>query len=140
VQNSSFPAPPRRGVVAVIVRDERLLVIRRSHLVRAPQKFCFPGGGVEAGETDAVALIRELQEELTVPVVPLRALWSSYTPSGVQLAWWLAGLPRDVVPFPNPAEVESFHWLARHEIRALPELLPTNHAFLDAWEAGVFEL
>ncbi|MET9311186.1 NUDIX domain-containing protein [Kribbella sp. NPDC003505] len=47
--------------VAVIVRDERLLVIhRRKH---GTAYVTLPGGGVEPGETPEAACVRELQEE-----------------------------------------------------------------------------
>ena len=45
----------RRGVVAVIVRDQRLLVIRRASGVAAPGMYCFPGGGIEPGEIEEEA-------------------------------------------------------------------------------------
>ena len=41
--------PGRRGVVGVVVRDGRMLVISRSRSVVAPLVYCFPGGGIEAG-------------------------------------------------------------------------------------------
>ncbi len=55
------PLPPelrirRRGVVAVVMRGDRFLTIRRSAEVLAPGKYCFPGGGIEAGETEVAAL------------------------------------------------------------------------------------
>jgi len=50
-------------VVAVILRGERFLVICRSQQVRAPGMYCFPGGGIEPGETEEQALRRELLEE-----------------------------------------------------------------------------
>jgi hypothetical protein len=43
----------RRGVIAVVVREGRLLVIRRAQCVVAPGAICFPGGGIEPGELDA---------------------------------------------------------------------------------------
>ena len=47
---------------AVVVSDERLLVIRRG---RGPAQgqWSVPGGRVEAGETLAEAVVRELREE-----------------------------------------------------------------------------
>ena len=92
----------RRGAVAVIVREGRLLVIRRSGSVVAPWKFCFPGGGIEGQESEEEALVRELREELGCEVTPCRRLWQNVTPWGVHLAWWLAELPPDVEPAPNP--------------------------------------
>lgn len=120
------------GVVAVILRSERFLVIRRSQFVRAPGQFCFPGGGILAGEEETAALIRELQEELNVLVQPVKRLWTSVTPWGVSLAWWLAELPEERMPNPNPQEVESVHWLSSEEMLALPDLLESNRDFLAA--------
>lgn len=130
----------RRGAVAVIVRDERLLVIRRSKLVPAPGKFCFPGGGIEPGEAEHAALVREIEEELAVVVTPIRRLWSSVTSWGVELAWWLADIEPDTQPIPSPAEVESVHWCTIDEMDQLPHLLESNREFLAALRRGEFAL
>ena len=67
--------PGRRGVVGVVVRDGRMLVIRRSRSVVAPLVYCFPGGGIEAGESEEEALVREFREEIGVTIRPVRRLW-----------------------------------------------------------------
>jgi 8-oxo-dGTP pyrophosphatase MutT (NUDIX family) len=127
----------RRGVVAVIVREGKFLVIRRSQFVRAPRMHCFPGGAIEASDADeAAAVRRELAEELHVEVQPLRRVWQSATPWNVELSWWLAELNPAAEPKPNALEVEAFYWLSADEIRALPELLASNAEFLDAWDSG----
>jgi 8-oxo-dGTP pyrophosphatase MutT (NUDIX family) len=120
--------------VAVVLRDGRFLVIRRSEHVVAPGAFCFPGGGIEPGETEEVALVRELREELDVLVRPIRLLWRSLTPWNVALAWWLSEFEGE--PTCNPAEVASFHWLASDDLAAQPELLESNHHFLAALGRG----
>lgn len=132
--------PVRRGAVAIIVRERRLLVIERSQLVRAPGAFCFPGGGIEPGEDEPTALVRELREELNVNVEPVARLWSSTTAWNVELHWWLARLPIEACLTPNLAEVAAYEWQTTAEIRALPRLLSSNHEFLDAWEQGVFAI
>ena len=81
--------PGRRGVVGVVVRDGRMLVIRRSRSVVAPLVYCFPGGGIEAGESEEEALVREFREEVGVAVRPVRRLWQCVTAWKVDLAWWL---------------------------------------------------
>jgi len=55
----------RQVVAAVIERPDRRLLIgqRRSHDT-SPLKWEFPGGKVEAGESEEHALARELREEL----------------------------------------------------------------------------
>jgi 8-oxo-dGTP diphosphatase len=124
------------GVVAVVIRGDRFLVIRRSQHVRAPGMHCFPGGAIEHGETEADAARREMFEELSLAADPQRLLWRSVTPWGVQLAWWLVEIASDAVPVPNPLEVEWFDWLSIADIRALPRLLASNAEFLAEWEAG----
>jgi 8-oxo-dGTP diphosphatase len=129
---SAVPASRRRGVIAVVPRRSQLLVIRRSLHVRAPRAYCFPGGGIEAGESEEEALARELEEELSARAQPVRRLYENATASGVHLVWWLAILEPASPLIPNPREVESLHWLTVPEIRALPGLLLTNHDFLNA--------
>ena len=128
----------QQGVVAVIFHGGRFLVIRRSQHVRAPGAYCFPGGAIEAGESEPDAVRREMQEELGCDVIPVRRLWRSRTSWEVDLTWWLAELKEGEELRPNPAEVDSCHWLTVEELTKLPQLLSSNRDFLDRWQAGVF--
>lgn len=130
----------RIGVVAVIRDGPKLLVIRRSKHVVAPGAYCFPGGGIEPGESEQQALVRELREELGVETIPVRRIWQSTTPWGVQLAWWTAALRPGAVPVAAPAEVESWHWQTLDEIARLPALLASNHEFLRRLAGGEITL
>lgn len=132
----------KRGVVAVVIDSQsRWLVIRRSQHVRAPGRFCFPGGAIEVGEGEAEALIREMAEELDAKIRPLRSLYSSVTSWGVHLSWWHAELlqPVDTI-VANPAEVAEIHWLPPAEIGQLEGLLESNHDFLAAWDRNEFPI
>jgi 8-oxo-dGTP diphosphatase len=133
--HSSVPIR-KHGVVAVVPRRERLLIIRRSAHVRAPGMYCFPGGTIERGETEAHAIVREMEEELAARVEPVRFLWRYVTSWGVDLAWWLVKLPDDAVLVNNPLEVEAFYWLTPAEIRALSQSLESNAHFLNAIDAA----
>lgn len=124
--------------MAVITRADRLLVIQRSQYVRAPLQWCFPGGGVEPGESDSDALIRELQEELSLHVKPVRELWQSISPWKFDLRWWAAEIAVDANPIPDPQEVADVTWMTAEEMLALPKLLPSNGEFLEAWLRGDF--
>ena len=53
---------PEVCVGAVVIDDERLLLIRRGHGPAAGE-WSIPGGRVEQGETLAEAVVRELAEE-----------------------------------------------------------------------------
>ena len=140
VKTDCCDAPQRRGVIAVCVRAEALLVIQRSDGVEAPGAFCFPGGAMEGDEREEQTLIREMREELNVRVAPMRRLWQSETAWGVDLRWWLAHIPPNEELTPNPDEVAGFQWLSPAEIRALPGVLSSNVAFLDALASGAFNL
>ena len=132
--------PGRRGAVVIVVRDGRMLVIRRSRWVVAPRTYCFPGGGIDRDESEEEALVREVREELGVTVRPLRRLWQCVTAWKVELAWWLGELEPDAEPLPNPAEVESVHWLTPAEMSRLPGLLESNREFLELVRRGEIQL
>ncbi len=132
--------PARRGVASVVLREDRFLVICRSAHVVAPGAFCFPGGGIEPGESEAEALVREFREELGAELRPLRCVWRSTTRWQVELAWWDGVLAHDAQLRPNPAEVEAVHWLTAEQMAQRPELLESNRTFLETWAAGGFTL
>ena len=131
----------REGVVGVILDTEgRFLVIERSQFVRAPGKLCFPGGGVEPGETQQEAVIRELQEELALVVRPIRKVWENQTRSGIVLHWWRVEVESTQPPRPSPEEVASYSWLRLRAFQAMPNALETNLDFLKALDAGEIQL
>lgn len=76
---------PLGAVVSVIFDGECFLTIKRSQKVRAPGAIGFAGGGVEPDETQADAIVREMQEELGLKVAPIQRVWTCHTPRGVEL-------------------------------------------------------
>ncbi len=138
--NNPKPAFGRRGVVAVIIREDRFLVIRRSLAVTAPGKLCFPGGGIEPGEEESESLRREMMEELALEVSPVRRLWRSTTPWGTKLAWWLADILPAAEPDPDPEEVAEVFWMSRLELQSAEDVLPSVPQFFQAWRKGRLSL
>jgi 8-oxo-dGTP diphosphatase len=68
-----YPERPIVGVLAVVLRGERALVVRRANPPMAG-RWGFPGGVLELGETVAEGAMRELFEETRVVADPIGPL------------------------------------------------------------------
>jgi ADP-ribose pyrophosphatase YjhB (NUDIX family) len=68
-----FPATPLVGVGAVVVRDGRVLLVRRG---TEPLKghWTLPGGMLEAGEALTAGAVREVREETGLDVEPIELI------------------------------------------------------------------
>jgi len=121
----------RQGVVAVIEQGDLFLVIQRSQHVVAPGKLCFPGGGIEAGESQPVALCRELMEEVAVKVDPGEKIWESVTKAKTRIHWWSAVIIKGEVLRANPQEVAHIFWMTQRQLLEHEDLLPGNRDFLN---------
>ncbi len=67
-----------RVVTAAIINDGKLLICRRKDDSEYNGYFEFPGGKVEAGENDILALKRELTEELSIDADITRLIDESF--------------------------------------------------------------
>jgi len=130
----------KRGVVAVTQRNGLFLAIRRGRSVAAGGRVCFPGGHVEPGEEEHVAVVRECREELAAEVEPRECVWRSVTAWGTALAWWTVSLADEAVLVPHPVEVDEILWLSLDDLLAEPTLLDGNRDFLLAARAGTVPL
>lgn len=66
----AYPQRPYLAVSAAIVRDGKVLVVRRARNP-ALNLYTLPGGVVEAGETLHQAVIREVHEETQLSIEPV---------------------------------------------------------------------
>jgi 8-oxo-dGTP diphosphatase len=73
MESRRYPDRPIVGVLAVVVRDGRALVVRRANPPLAG-RWGFPGGVLELGETVAEGAMRELREETGVVAEPAETL------------------------------------------------------------------
>jgi 8-oxo-dGTP pyrophosphatase MutT (NUDIX family) len=122
----------QEGVVIVVRRGRRFLVVRRAAGVIAPGAWCFVGGAIEPGETQPQAVVREFREEAGGAVHPAGKIWESTRgDGGLRLHWWLAELVDDEL-VASPGEVAELRWCTPEEIEALPGILDGNLCFLRA--------
>ena len=121
-----------RVVAGMLVRRGRVLVARRGPAMDLAGCWEFPGGKIEAGETAAMALVRELDEELGVAARALRHLATSEFRSAdgrlIRLEGWLAD-PGPVAP--EAREHDAIAWRLPEEIDRAT-LAPADGPLLDA--------
>ena len=121
-------------VVGAIIVDSlphptRILAARRSQPAELRGQWEFPGGKVEPDETPQQALVRELQEELSVRIVVGEEVGEWPINEHLQLLLHLAEITEG-----NPTAGEDHdevRWLATHELDQV-DWLPTDAAALPA--------
>ena len=121
----TYPQRPILAVSAAIIRDGKVLVVRRA---RKPALgiYTLPGGGVETGETLVQALTREVREETSLEIEPValaghREAIVRDAQGGVErhfvilcfAARWLAGEPK------LNEELDDARWLDPAELAGL---------------------
>jgi 8-oxo-dGTP diphosphatase len=110
-----------RIVAAVIERDGKYLITQRRSTAVLPGLWEFPGGRVEAGESDETALRREVGERIGVDVVVKAAIASrhhQYEGYSVDLNLYQAELTP--TQHPQALRVADFRWVASTEFDKYP--------------------
>jgi 8-oxo-dGTP diphosphatase len=103
-------------VGAVIVRDNMVLGQQRSFPAWTAGRWEFPGGVVERGESEHQALVREVDEELGVTVVPgVRVGGDAPLPGGRVLRLYAARL-KCAQDEPTPKEHAAVTWYKSYEL------------------------
>lgn len=63
---------------AIILVNEKILVVQRSENMKLPLKWEFPGGKIENGEDDEDCIKREIKEELNINIELISRLSPSH--------------------------------------------------------------
>jgi 8-oxo-dGTP diphosphatase len=108
------------AAAALVDPDGRVLVQQRTNGALAGL-WEFPGGKLEPGETPAVALVRELREELGIDVETACLAPAAFAsePLGARHLL-LLHVCRKWKGVPRPIEAAGLRWLRPVELHALP--------------------
>lgn len=68
----------RKAVRAIVVKDDKLLVIKRNKFGK--QYYVLPGGAVNSNENGLQALVRELNEETSIQITDPRLVYVESAP------------------------------------------------------------
>jgi 8-oxo-dGTP diphosphatase len=125
-----------RIVAAVIERDGQYLITQRRASAVLPLLWEFPGGRVEAGETDAEALRREVLHRLGVDIVCgalMNCVTHPYAAYSVDLflyACTLKSAGKTDVAGISAVNVADFRWVKSSEFESY-EFTPADEASMN---------
>ena len=122
-------------VAAIIELDKKLLAFQRGSSKHSyvSNKFEFPGGKVEPGETLEGAVVREVFEEVGVNVGTVKYMGSQPWPFPHSLmlgfrAEWVSG---DIVC--DPTEILDANWYRKDALPNIPPGISIARKLIDAW-------
>ena len=115
-----------RVTAAILIKDDKIIIAKRKSTGTLPNKWEFPGGKMEEGESFSDTASRELKEELGLETVFVgSALYSVVDQSiGLEICFVPVGVRGEPVLY----EHESFAWVSLKDLLALP-LAPSDLSF-----------
>ncbi|MEP7384233.1 MAG: NUDIX domain-containing protein [Gemmatimonadota bacterium] len=122
------PTPHTRVLAALISRGPHLLICQRPPHKRHGTLWEFPGGKLEAGETDADAARRELHEELGVTVTAVGQEQFAVHDEGSP--FWIAFVPVEIEGDPTCLEHTALAWEPPESLLTYA-LAPSDRRFVE---------
>lgn len=129
-EHASLP----EGVVAVIRQGQQVLVIQRGADVPGAGVWAPLSGKIEPGESQEVAVVREVREEVGLDVRPLRKVWECVSDTKTHLLhWWLVEWVGGALAL-DPREVSDARWVTVVEYVSLGQTFEKDQQFFrEVW-------
>ena len=108
-------------LAAVIINDQKILCVQRGthKYPYLTNKWEFPGGKMEAGESQEQTIRREIREELSMEIQPIKHLLSHthhYPDFSIELHTWLCATVGEGMEL---NEHQAFVWLDAQDLKEL---------------------
>lgn len=116
---------------ALYGRDGRILIAQRPPGKHMAGRWEFPGGKVDAGESEEAALARELREELGIEVTASHSfmrLAHSYNDRDVELSMWIVDAYRGE---PQSLDGQGLKWVEPARLDE-EDILEADKPFIEA--------
>lgn len=119
------------AIIAILRRDDRILVIRRGPQTRRSGYWAPLSGTIEPGESQEMTLVREVREEVGLRARPVAKVWECDTDDGLYLLhWWLADVEPGEMTL-EPGEVGEARWIRPEEFLQLEPTFEKDREFFE---------
>lgn len=109
---------PQKVVIAVVQSDDKFLLVRRK-AAEGKLAWNFPGGKIEAGETELAAAEREVLEETGVQCAAIRKVGERRHPNtGRLVTYVLCDYTNGVAHITEPDKSTQVSWLTPESVMA----------------------
>jgi 8-oxo-dGTP pyrophosphatase MutT (NUDIX family) len=116
--------------MGVILREGKLLAIRRGPAVPYGGHWSLPSGRIEPGETQSEAVVREMAEEVGLEVEPIAKVWECPTDDGLYTLHWWTVRPCSSELQLHRGEVSDARWVTLAEFLALEPTFEGDREFV----------
>lgn len=119
-----------RVTAAILIENGRVLIAKRKANDKLANKWEFPGGKIEAGESPEECLHREIQEEFQVEISVGRFFGESkyhYEHADIHLLAYIANLERGEL---TPTSHAEYRWVYADELHKY-DFAPADKPFVE---------
>lgn len=128
----------RAAVYLILIRDEKLLLLRRAHTGWRDGDYTLPAGHLDGGESPREAMARETFEEIGIRLSPSDLQFAHvmhHTDSTEYIDFYFVapvwqGEPKNL----EPEKCDDLMWVGPQQLP--PQILPNVKQALEAYRAG----